>query len=118
MGDAYAIASLVVSRSGAGTTNELAATGRPALLVPLVPTGFDEQRRIAGAFATAGAAVVIDNDAVSGTRLAAETRQLLADADRLAAMETAAASLAPGDAAGALADLVLRTARGGPRRHG
>ncbi len=112
MGDAYAIASLVVSRSGAGTTNELAATRRPALLVPLVPTGGDEQRRIARSFAAAGAAVVIENDALCATRLVAETRQLLAGPDRLAAMGTAAASLAPGDAAGALADLVLRTARG------
>ncbi len=112
MGDAYALASLVVSRSGAGTTNELAATGRPALLVPLVPTGGDEQRRIAHAFAAAGGAVSVDNDAFSGTRLAAETRHLLAAPDRLAAMGIAAASLAPGDAAGALADLVLQTARG------
>ncbi|MCP9490468.1 MAG: UDP-N-acetylglucosamine--N-acetylmuramyl-(pentapeptide) pyrophosphoryl-undecaprenol N-acetylglucosamine transferase [Solirubrobacteraceae bacterium MAG38_C4-C5] len=111
MGDAYAIASLVVSRSGAGTTNELAATGRPALLVPLVPTGGDEQCRIARSFAAAGAALVVQDDAFSGTRLVAETRQLLAAPDRLAAMGTAAASLAPGDAAGALADLVLRTAR-------
>ena len=95
MGDAYAIASLVVSRSGAGTTNELAATGRPAVLVPLVPTGRDEQRRIARLFAAAGAAIVIDNDALSGRRLAAETRQLLADPDRLAAMATAAAPLRP-----------------------
>ena len=110
MGDAYAIASLVVSRSGAGTTNELAATGRPALLVPLVPTAGDEQRRNARTFASAGAAVVIDNEDFNGPRLASETRQLLAAPDRLAAMETAAASLAPGEAASALADLVLQTA--------
>ena len=111
MGDAYAVASLVVSRSGAGTTNELAATGRPALLLPLVPTGGDEQRRIARSFAAAGAALVVEDDAFSGSRLAAEIRHLLAAPDRLAAMGTAAASLAPGDAAGALADLVLQTAR-------
>lgn len=111
MGDAYAIASLVVSRSGAGTTNELAATARPALLVPLVPTGGDEQRRIAHTLQAAGAARIIDNDAFTGTRLVAETRQLLAAPDELAAMATAAASLAPADAADALAQLVLATAR-------
>jgi len=62
MGDAYAISSLVVCRSGAGTTNELAATGRPAILVPLVPTGGDEQRPIAHQFAQAGAAIVVPNE--------------------------------------------------------
>jgi UDP-N-acetylglucosamine--N-acetylmuramyl-(pentapeptide) pyrophosphoryl-undecaprenol N-acetylglucosamine transferase len=112
MGDAYAASSLVVCRSGAGTTNELAATGRPAMLVPLVPTGGDEQRRIARSFEEAGAAIVVDNDEFDGARLVAEARALLSDPDRLAAMGTAATSLATRDAAGALAELVLETARG------
>jgi UDP-N-acetylglucosamine--N-acetylmuramyl-(pentapeptide) pyrophosphoryl-undecaprenol N-acetylglucosamine transferase len=114
MGDAYAMSSLVVCRSGAGTTNELAAAGRAAVLVPLVPTGGDEQRRIAHRFARAGAAIVVPDEDLTGWRLATDAHELLADRDRLTAMQAAARALAPGDAAHALAQLVLQTAR---RRH-
>jgi UDP-N-acetylglucosamine--N-acetylmuramyl-(pentapeptide) pyrophosphoryl-undecaprenol N-acetylglucosamine transferase len=111
LGDAYALADLVLSRSGAGTTNELAGVGRGAVLVPLVPTGGDEQRKIARRFAEAGAAVVVPNEEVSGDRLIAEVEPLIADAERLARMGAAARTLAPGDAAGRLAALVLELAR-------
>lgn len=110
IGDAYVASSLVVCRSGAGTTNELAATGRPAVLVPLVPTGGDEQRRIAQRFVEAGAAIIVPNEELTGSRLATEVRKLLGDPERLAAMASGARSLAPGDAAGALAELVLGAA--------
>ena len=45
IGHFYAVADVVVSRSGAGTLAELFALGKPAILIPLVPTGGDEQRR-------------------------------------------------------------------------
>jgi UDP-N-acetylglucosamine--N-acetylmuramyl-(pentapeptide) pyrophosphoryl-undecaprenol N-acetylglucosamine transferase len=111
LGDAYAVSALALSRSGAGTTNELAGVGRPAVLVPLVPTGGDEQRKIARRFAEAGAAVVVPTDELSGDRLLAEVRALIGDGERLAAMSAAAHALAPGDAAGRLAELVLAVAR-------
>ena len=111
LGDAYALADLVLGRSGAGTTNELAGVGRAAVLVPLVPTGGDEQRKIARRFGEAGAAVIVPTDEMSGERLIAEVEPLITDAGRLAAMGAAARTLAPGDAAGRLADLVLELAR-------
>jgi UDP-N-acetylglucosamine--N-acetylmuramyl-(pentapeptide) pyrophosphoryl-undecaprenol N-acetylglucosamine transferase len=113
LGDAYALAALVVSRSGAGTTNELAGVGRPAILVPLVPTGGDEQRKIARRFEEAGAAVVVQTADLSADRLVDEVTALIGDDARLATMSAAARSLASGDAAGQLADLVLQTARAG-----
>jgi UDP-N-acetylglucosamine--N-acetylmuramyl-(pentapeptide) pyrophosphoryl-undecaprenol N-acetylglucosamine transferase len=54
--DVLAAADVVVARSGAGTTAELTALGKPAILIPLVPTGGDEQRRTARHLAQAGAA--------------------------------------------------------------
>jgi UDP-N-acetylglucosamine--N-acetylmuramyl-(pentapeptide) pyrophosphoryl-undecaprenol N-acetylglucosamine transferase len=111
LGDAYALAALVLSRSGAGTTNELAGVGRPAVLVPLVPTGGDEQRKIARRFAEAGAAAVVPTDELDADRLIAEVGPLIGDGGRLARMGSAARTLAPGDAAGRLAALVLEIAR-------
>jgi UDP-N-acetylglucosamine--N-acetylmuramyl-(pentapeptide) pyrophosphoryl-undecaprenol N-acetylglucosamine transferase len=109
LGDAYALAALVVSRSGAGTTNELAGVGRPAILVPLVPTGGDEQRKIARRFEDAGAALVVPTEEL-GDRLADAVTTLIADDARLTAMAQAARTLAPDDAARKLAELVLEVA--------
>ncbi|MGH3684843.1 MAG: UDP-N-acetylglucosamine--N-acetylmuramyl-(pentapeptide) pyrophosphoryl-undecaprenol N-acetylglucosamine transferase [Pseudonocardiaceae bacterium] len=41
--DVLALADIVISRSGAGTVAELTALGKPSVLVPLIPTGGDEQ---------------------------------------------------------------------------
>ena len=109
LGDAYALAALVASRSGAGTTNELAGVGRAAILVPLVPTGGDEQRKIARRFEEAGAAVVIATEELEG-RLTDTVAGLIGDAERLRTMGAAARTLAPDDAAGKLAGLVLEVA--------
>ncbi|KPV49307.1 hypothetical protein SE17_33400, partial [Kouleothrix aurantiaca] len=41
----FALADLVVGRAGAGTIAEICVLGKPALYIPLVPTGGDEQTR-------------------------------------------------------------------------
>jgi len=69
---------------------------------------------IARQFAQAGAAIVVPNEDLTGSRLATDAHELLADRDRLTAMQAAAGVLAPGDAAHALARLVLQTARREP----
>ena len=45
IGDVFALADVVVSRSGAGTLAEVAALGKAAVFVPLVPTGGDEAEK-------------------------------------------------------------------------
>ena len=56
---AFAEADLVVSRAGMGAVSELAAAGKPSILVPL-PTASDQhQLRNAQAFEKAGAARLV-----------------------------------------------------------
>ena len=107
MADAYAVSALAVGRSGAGTTNELAATARPAILVPLVPTGGDEQTRLARRLEGAGAAVVVPNAELTGARLRAEVVALLKDPERMNSMSRAMGAFKPEQAAKKLAKLVL-----------
>jgi UDP-N-acetylglucosamine--N-acetylmuramyl-(pentapeptide) pyrophosphoryl-undecaprenol N-acetylglucosamine transferase len=107
MADAYVASFVVVGRSGAGTTNELAATATPAILVPLVPTSGDEQRRIARRLEAAGAAVVVPNAELTGPRLHAEVFSLLRDPERVGAMSKAIAKLAPVRATEKLGEVVL-----------
>jgi UDP-N-acetylglucosamine--N-acetylmuramyl-(pentapeptide) pyrophosphoryl-undecaprenol N-acetylglucosamine transferase len=107
---------LVVARSGASTVAELAAVGRPSILVPLPHAIDQDQMANAGVLETAGGALRIVQDDFTPERLAAELTKLAAAPRRLAAMAVAAKSLGRLDAADRLADLVQRVAgRSGSR---
>jgi UDP-N-acetylglucosamine--N-acetylmuramyl-(pentapeptide) pyrophosphoryl-undecaprenol N-acetylglucosamine transferase len=108
---------LVVSRSGASTVAELAAIGRPSILVPLPHSLDQDQRANAGILERAGGAIRLDQAEFTPDRLAAEIAALAAGPDRLAAMAAAAKSAGAIDAADRLADLVLRVAGVTPPPH-
>jgi UDP-N-acetylglucosamine--N-acetylmuramyl-(pentapeptide) pyrophosphoryl-undecaprenol N-acetylglucosamine transferase len=101
---------LVVSRSGAGTVAELAAIGRPSILVPLPGSIDQDQFANAGVLSQAGGALRIPQTEFTSDRLAAEISALAAEPDRLTAMATAARSAGRLDAAERLADLVVKIA--------
>ena len=107
---AYAAADLALCRAGMNTCAELAAVGLPAVYVPL-PIGNGEQRL--------NAEPVVDGRWWSagrrrGLHAGVAARALCCpcslDADRLAAMGRAAATLGVRDADERLADMVLRAA--------
>ncbi|HEX4903412.1 MAG TPA: undecaprenyldiphospho-muramoylpentapeptide beta-N-acetylglucosaminyltransferase [Acidimicrobiales bacterium] len=104
-------ADLVVCRGGSGTLFELAATARPAVIIPSLVTTGGQQVANAERVAAAGGAVVVRDDELDGDRLVAEVDALLADPDRLQAMSERIAALAAPDAAARVADLVEEHAR-------
>jgi UDP-N-acetylglucosamine--N-acetylmuramyl-(pentapeptide) pyrophosphoryl-undecaprenol N-acetylglucosamine transferase len=106
-----AAAHLVVSRSGAGTVAELAAIGRPAILVPLPHALDQDQFANAGVLEKAGGALRLRQDDFTPERLAAEISALASAPQKLVAMAAAARSQGVLDAADRLAELVLRTVR-------
>ena len=110
IGDAYALCDLLVARAGAGTVTEACALGLPALFVPLVPTGGDEQTRNAQRSVTAGAAQILRQINCDGPQLTQAVRELLSNANALRAMGEAAKTLARPDAARDLANAVLALA--------
>jgi UDP-N-acetylglucosamine--N-acetylmuramyl-(pentapeptide) pyrophosphoryl-undecaprenol N-acetylglucosamine transferase len=101
---------LVVSRSGAGTVAELAAIGRPSILVPLPGSIDQDQFANAGVLARADGAIRIVQTDFTPDRLAAEVSALAAEPARLGAMAAAARGIGRLDAAERLADLVVKTA--------
>jgi UDP-N-acetylglucosamine--N-acetylmuramyl-(pentapeptide) pyrophosphoryl-undecaprenol N-acetylglucosamine transferase len=105
-----AAAHLVVSRSGAGAVAELAAIGRPSILVPLPHALDQDQLANASVLETAGGAILMPQSAFTTERLAQDITALAADPSRLAAMAAGAKAAGRIDAAERLADLVLRTA--------
>ncbi len=103
-------AHLVVSRSGAGTVAELAAIGRPSILVPLPGAIDQDQLANANALSKAGGALVLTQDRFTPEQLANDLIALAAVPDDLSLMAAAARKVGVRDAAERLADLVLRVA--------
>jgi UDP-N-acetylglucosamine--N-acetylmuramyl-(pentapeptide) pyrophosphoryl-undecaprenol N-acetylglucosamine transferase len=101
---------LVISRSGAGTVAELAAIGRPSILVPLPGAIDQDQFANAGVLSDAGGALRIVQSEFTPDRLAAEISALTAEPAKLAAMAEAARKAGRLDAAERLADLVAKVA--------
>lgn len=99
---------LVVSRSGASSTAEIAAIGRPALLVPYAHATDDHQTANAEALVRVGAAQRVAQGDFTIARAQQELSALLGNPAGLITMAAAAKSLGRPDATIALADLVER----------
>jgi UDP-N-acetylglucosamine--N-acetylmuramyl-(pentapeptide) pyrophosphoryl-undecaprenol N-acetylglucosamine transferase len=107
-GAAVGSADLVVSRAG-GSVWEIAAAGKPAVLVPYPHATSDHQRANARYFAEAGGAVIVD-DAAAHDAVPELVAQLLADESRLRAMGDAMRAAAKPDAAERIADELVELA--------
>jgi UDP-N-acetylglucosamine--N-acetylmuramyl-(pentapeptide) pyrophosphoryl-undecaprenol N-acetylglucosamine transferase len=109
-GPALAAADLVVARAG-GSVFEVAAHGRPSILVPYPHAAADHQSANARYMALNGAAVVVPDAELTPDRLRQETERLFGDPERLRAMSAAALAVAKPDAARDIAAEVLAAAR-------
>jgi UDP-N-acetylglucosamine--N-acetylmuramyl-(pentapeptide) pyrophosphoryl-undecaprenol N-acetylglucosamine transferase len=110
LGDCLAACDLVLGRAGASIF-ELAAAGRPAVLVPYPYAAAGHQEGNAAWMAAAGAATVIRDEELEAERLAGVLDSLFGDEARLAEMAAASAALAKPDAARRIADELLEATR-------
>lgn len=107
--DAVAAADLIVSRAG-GSIFELAAIGRPAILVPYPHATADHQTKNARWLVDAGAAVLVPDAECTPERIGALVRELLDDPARRTAMADAARTVARPDAADTIAAIACQLA--------
>jgi len=108
---AFAAADLVVCRSGAGAVAELAAAGKPSIVVPFPFAADDHQLRNAQAFSDAGASQMVQDRELTGAKLY-EMVAILARAPRLLEqMSAAARRLAHPGAAARAADILEEVAQ-------
>ncbi len=113
----FAAADLVICRGGGTTVAELCAVGRPALIVPYPHHRDRQQLRNAEVLAKAGAAVIVEEPALSKESVSELVQCLLADPARLAAMGQAARACQPNDATAAiLRDMGIAFEVGWPRQ--
>ena len=106
---AYAAADLILCRSGAITVAEVSAVGLPAVFVPL-PHGNGEQALNARDLVAGGAALLVEDAALTPEYLRSEVLPLALDRDRLATMSAAAVSGGSRDAAEVVARIALDAA--------
>ena len=116
LADRLAAAHLVVARAGAGSVSDLAAAGRPSILVPYIYAADDHQTVNADALAGAGGAWLLPQAQFSAETLASRLAELMDDPDALATAAGRARAVGRPDAAHRLADLVLDLAAGSEGR--
>lgn len=105
MPERLAAAHFVIARSGAGTVSEIAAVGRPSLLVPLKIAMDDHQTANAGVLVEAGAADLVDEDNLYPNLIGELLRVRLSDGEDLRTRAAAAKAAGTVTAASDLADL-------------
>jgi UDP-N-acetylglucosamine--N-acetylmuramyl-(pentapeptide) pyrophosphoryl-undecaprenol N-acetylglucosamine transferase len=113
MASAYGRADLVVCRAGATTLAELAALGKPAILIPYPFAADDHQQTNAEVLVRHGAAELIPDAKLSGERLAARVIALAGERCQLKKMGEAVRQLAAPDAALRVAEVCRQVAAEG-----
>ena len=106
---AASVASLIISRAGS-TIFEIAAWGKPAILVPITESNGDHQRGNAYNYARTGAASVIEETNLRPAILMAEIEKILGNPARAEEMYRAARAFAKTDAAEVIARAILELA--------
>jgi UDP-N-acetylglucosamine--N-acetylmuramyl-(pentapeptide) pyrophosphoryl-undecaprenol N-acetylglucosamine transferase len=109
LGDVLAACDLVVARAG-GSIFEVAAAGRPAILVPYPHATADHQSANAAWMVDAGAGEIIADSTLTPELLARRVGELFADPAGLNAMAAESATIALPDAAKRVAAEVLAAA--------
>jgi UDP-N-acetylglucosamine--N-acetylmuramyl-(pentapeptide) pyrophosphoryl-undecaprenol N-acetylglucosamine transferase len=101
------VASLIISRAGAGNIFEAAAWGIPSILIPIPEPTSHDQTKNAFAYARAGAAVVIEQNNLTPGVLVSEVGRILSHEPLRHAMQNAAHNFSRPDAAKLIANALL-----------
>ncbi len=107
MRNAYSAASLIVTRAS-GSIFEVAASGIPAILIPLPGSAQDHQRENAYSYARTGAAEVIEEENLTPHILLDRIRKLLGDNERREKMIFQAKSFSKPDASRKIAGEIIK----------
>jgi UDP-N-acetylglucosamine--N-acetylmuramyl-(pentapeptide) pyrophosphoryl-undecaprenol N-acetylglucosamine transferase len=106
----FAASDLILARSGASTVAELAASGKPSLLVPFPQAADDHQRKNAEVLVEGGAAVMLLEQDMTDARLLDALSGLLSNPGRLQEMAARARTFAYPQAAARIAEMVAALA--------
>lgn len=106
-----AAADLVISRAGASSCNEIAASGTPCILIPSPNVTDNHQEKNAQVLVDRGACVMVKESECSGQRLYDEAKALLSDSDRRTQMRKALLDWVVPDSAEQICDCIVKLSR-------
>jgi UDP-N-acetylglucosamine--N-acetylmuramyl-(pentapeptide) pyrophosphoryl-undecaprenol N-acetylglucosamine transferase len=104
---AYKASDLIISRSGSGSIFEIAAVGKPSILIPLPSAAADHQSKNAYAYADTGAAMVIEQENLTPNFFMENIQLLFLHPEKMEQMSQAALAFAKPLAARAIAREIL-----------
>jgi len=104
---AFKAADLIISRSGSGSIFEIAAAGKPSILIPLPSAAGDHQSKNAYAYAQTGASIVIEQENLTPNFFMENIELLFLHPEKLEEMKQAALAFAKPLAARAVAREIL-----------
>jgi len=107
MGEAYAVADIVISRAGATTLAELTALGKPAILIPYPYASGQHQELNARKLLEMGAAKVILDSELEGEALARNIRELYMNETMRAEMQRNSMAIGEPEASARVVDLAM-----------
>ncbi|HDK16714.1 MAG TPA: UDP-N-acetylglucosamine--N-acetylmuramyl-(pentapeptide) pyrophosphoryl-undecaprenol N-acetylglucosamine transferase, partial [Nitrospirae bacterium] len=113
MGDAYAVADLIISRAGATTLAEITACGKTSILVPYPFAAGDHQAVNAKKMWDLGAAQMIPDSELNGRTLADLIKHIFDSPDAIGDMERTSRSIGRPDATKKIYELIMRVAKKG-----
>jgi UDP-N-acetylglucosamine--N-acetylmuramyl-(pentapeptide) pyrophosphoryl-undecaprenol N-acetylglucosamine transferase len=107
-----AAADVIISRAGASTLNEIAASGTPCVLIPSPNVTNDHQTKNAKILADRGAAVLLPEGEEMGKKLFEIVSDLLADQEKRMNMSAALRSMVVADSAERICDMIEQLTAG------
>jgi UDP-N-acetylglucosamine--N-acetylmuramyl-(pentapeptide) pyrophosphoryl-undecaprenol N-acetylglucosamine transferase len=107
LSDAYAVASIILCRSGASSLSEALILGKPTITVPIPTSANDHQRANAYTLADSGAVLVIEESNLGPNLLLQTLTGITNDANYRSAAHTAMVAVATPDADTTIANILL-----------
>lgn len=108
-----AAADVIISRAGASSCNEIAATGTPCILIPSPNVTDNHQEKNARVLADKGGAVLLLEKECTAQRLYELIGQILSDPERIRAMSAAIAGCCVPDSTDRICDIMEQLAKAG-----
>ena len=104
---AYKVADFIVSRAGSGSIFEIAAVGKPSILIPLPSAAGDHQAKNAYVYSETGASLVIEQDNLTPNFFIENIELLFLNQEKIEQMKVAALAFSKPLAARAVAREIL-----------
>jgi len=104
---AYCASDIIISRAGASMVFEIARAGKPSILIPLINSASDHQRKNAYAYMKTGSCLVIEKPNLKKNIFLKDLNNLLNNKEKMSLMAKSAQKFAKPKAAKNIANIIL-----------